>query len=395
VSRERVLSDLADGAGSPHYVTLLGLCNDVLRGRWTFAAMVMICATAAAIFRWTMAPTYTANASFIPDAVQPLQSGNDLLSSLAVLGNGGSGTGTVRAAPTSSLRSASAVPASGTSSEPLDPEFYWMLLHSRQLLVAVAGSPFTITTSTTTRSGTAADVYGLPPGPPDRRIEDAARRLEREIDVTYSEKSGILELSVRTLDPLFARAVAERLLDALLEQNRRMSDSRTVAQVVDLTRTTLEARRELGLAQEELARFLASNRAFVPASPLALEFHRRDADVVEKRSHYADLALQLERAKLDRSRATQLISVVERPETPTRPDPRGVLRTAIIGAIGGAALALLVILLRAHLRRLRAAGFDELAALAAEWRALRRSALLRGRSTVSPGVSSGSPGAGI
>jgi hypothetical protein len=263
------------------------------------------------------------------------------------------------------------LPANEPPLKPLDPEFYRTLLSSRAFLVSVAGSRFTIRTPTGTRTGTAADIYGLPAGPPAERLDDAERRLVREVELTAVDDSGVLTLSVRTMDPQFARAVAERILDAMVEQNRWMSEARGVAQVADLTRATLEARSELRAAEDEFARFLASNRAFVAVSRPALEFRRRDADVVDKRQHYADLALQLERAKLDASRPTQLISVVERPGTPSRPDPRGLFRACISGAVGGAAVGVLIVLTRAHLRRLRAAEFHDLAVLEAGWRAAR------------------------
>jgi uncharacterized protein involved in exopolysaccharide biosynthesis len=107
---------------------------------------------------------------------------------------------------------------------------------------------------------------------------------------------------------------------------------------------------------------------------LALTYRRLDSDVLEKRRQYADLALQLERAKLDRSRATQLITIVSRPEVPSGPDSRGVVLATIAGAVGGGGLALLLLLTGAQLRRLRASGFGDLAALEADARAVLRRA---------------------
>jgi uncharacterized protein involved in exopolysaccharide biosynthesis len=367
------------------------LCNDLLRRRWTVAVIVLCCAVGSALIRLAQPRTYTAKASFVPDVVQPVQSGGGTFSLVDGLGSAALRGGSSRMARLGSAGITSGLPASPTALAPLDPAFYWTLLHSRELLLAVAGSRFTITTPTGTRFGSAADVYGLPPGPAAARLEDAASRLDRETEVTLDEQSGVLTLSVRTLDPQFARAATERMLDALVGQNRRMSDARGEAQVSNLARATLEARGALRFAQDEFARFLATNRAFVPASWLALEFRHRDAEVVEKRRQYSDLALQLERAKLDQSRATQLISVVERPETPSGPDPRGAARATAAAAVGGAALSVLIVLMSAHVRRLRAADFDELAALEDEWRAARQLARPR-RRTASSGTATLIPG---
>jgi LPS O-antigen subunit length determinant protein (WzzB/FepE family) len=391
VSRDRVGSQHADRASTPHYVTLLGLCNDLLRGRWTIAVLAVCCAIVSAFVLLVRPRTYTATASFVPDVVQPLRPGTGAPSLLDAFGGAALQGGASRSARLPSVGFTSGLSANRAPLEPLDTAFYRILLQSPAFVRAVAGSQFTIATPGGTRTGTAADVYGLPPGPAEHRLDDARRRLAREIASTSNDSSNIVTLSVRTTDPQFARAAAERLLEALLEQNRRMTDARGAAQVAYLTRATLEARSELRVAQDEFARFLASNRAFGQASRVALEFRRLDEDVVEKRQHYADLALQLERAKLDVSRAVQLISVVARPETPSRPDPRGVLRASIVGAVGGAALAALIVLTGAQLKRLRDAGFRDLAALEAEWRAARRFTPPRNRvdpsgvATVAPG----------
>jgi hypothetical protein len=273
---------------------------------------------------------------------------------------------------------------------PLDPAFYHAALRSREVLMAVAGSHFSIPTRTGVRTGTAADFFDLPAGPVLSRTEDAARRLVRHMESTYDERTSVITVSVRTFDPAFSRALAARLLDVLMERNRRMADSRAEAQVAFLTRVATDARQELTIAQNRLEGFLESNRAYVPASPLATTYRRLDRDVLEKRRQYADLALQLERAKLDRSRATQLITVVSRPELPSRPDPRGMVRSTVAGAVGGGALAVLIVLTSAQLRRLRAAGFGDLAVLESEWRTARRRAFGRRRaSAIAPTLGTG------
>lgn len=377
------------GVSDPHYVTLLGLCNDLLRRRWAVVAIVAGCAVGSAFVRLAQPRTYTAVASFVPDAVQSLRGGGDVVPALAVLGGVGSARGALDEMGTRGAGIPSALPPSAPPVKPLDPEFYWQLLRTRELLLAVSAGPFTISTPSGVRTGTAADFYELPPGPAPQRTEDAARRVTREMTVLYSEKSGVLTLRVRALDPNFARLLTERLIDALREQHRRMADSRGAAQVAFLARTAADARREMTVAESELARFLSDNRAFSTASPLALEFRRRDADVLEKRRQYADLAVQLERARLDQSRVMPTISVVQRPETPPKPDPRGVLSGAIIGAAGGVAVALLLVLIREHLSRLRAAGDRELSALEAEWRATRRRRRARDGRLAGPTIGTG------
>jgi len=269
------------------------------------------------------------------------------------------------------------------SAQPLDPAFYEAALRSREILMAVASSRLPISTANGVRTGTAADFFELPPGPAIGRTEDAARRLMQHLEIVYDDRTSIVRVGVQTTDPVFSQAVAARLLDVLLEQNRRMADSRAEAQVAFLARVTADARQELTLAQNRQAEFLESNRAYVRASPVALAFRRLDNDVLEKRRQYADLALQLERAKLDRSRATQFITVVSRPEVPPRPDPRGLVRSTLAGAVGGGVLAMLVVLTSAQLRRLRSAGYDDLVVLETQWRRVMRRASAERRASMS------------
>lgn len=360
----------------PHHVTLLQLCNDMLRRSWRVLAIVMICtasATALSLFR---ARTYTSVASFVPEAREPLseETEGSALPLEMLTGRVSSG-GLSRSTRLSAVSGTSVRLSVPSAAQPVDPAFYSAALGSREVLMSVAGSHFPMRTRSGVRSGSVADFYDLPPGPMLDRTEDAARRLLRDIEVSYDDRSGIITVGVRTTDPLFSQAVAARLLDVLREGNRRMADSRAEAQVAFLTRVAADARQELAIAQNRLTAFLEVNRAYVPASPLTMSYRRLDRDVLEKRRQYADLALQLERAKLDRSRATQLITVVSSPEVPSGPDPRGAARATIAGAVGGGALAMLLVLTSAQLRRLRAAGFADLAVLETEWRtALRRGA---------------------
>ena len=357
----------------PHYVTLLQLCNDVLRRFPIVVALVVSCAAAAALLRWARPRTYTSVASFAPEARQPLSVDGADLSLAAPTGQGSlGGRSSTTRRPTiggAAVRLPTVAPT-----QPLDPAFYSNSLGSREVLLAVAGSRFSIPMRTGTRMGSAADLYGLPPGPARSRTEDAARRLSRDMEITYDGRTSVITVSVRTFDPHFSQAVAARLLDVLMERNRQMADSRAESQVAFLTRVAAEARRDLTIAQSRLAAFLEANRAYVPASRLALTYRRLDSDVLEKRRQYADLALQLERAKLDRSRATQLITIVSRPEVPSGPDSRGFVLATIAGAVGGGGLALLLLLTGAQLRRLRASGFGDLAALEADARAVLRRA---------------------
>src|SRR5688500_10750029 len=171
---------------------LLSLSNDVLRRAWAFAALMLGCAIGSALERLSQPRSYTASASFVTETgSQPSRRAEIGLPLLAAAVNAPSDIGSIM--PYSRRPSLGGAPtplASAPPVAPLDPGFYWTLLHSRALLVAVARGRFAIQTPTGVRVGTAADHYQLPAGPEGARIEDAARRLDRELEVTYSVESN-------------------------------------------------------------------------------------------------------------------------------------------------------------------------------------------------------------
>src|SRR5918993_3405711 len=159
----------------PHYVTLLQLCNDVLRRFWTVVATAVFCAAGAALLSLARPRTYTSVASFVPEATQSMPTevdGRDLpldrLTGRASLGGSSRGSRPPAVGGTS-MRLSAPAPA-----QPLAPAFYDAALRSREVLLAVAGSRFPMTTQTGVRMGTAADFFELPPGPALSRTEDAA-----------------------------------------------------------------------------------------------------------------------------------------------------------------------------------------------------------------------------
>jgi uncharacterized protein involved in exopolysaccharide biosynthesis len=95
---------------------------------------------------------------------------------------------------------------------------------------------------------------------------------------------------------------------------------------------------------------------------------------------YVTLAQAYEQAKLDEVRNTPVITVVEEPEAPVRPDPRGVVTSGILGGLAGVAVGLAIAFARRAVRgreaRDEVAEFRELRAeLLADvkrpWRLLR------------------------
>lgn len=322
-----------------YYLTLLGVCNDLLRRRWLVAAFAMISASVAAVVVFLRPPTYTSSASFISDVSAPRRDREP------------------------------AFPARAPDvTQPLDAEYYVTLILSQNILRATAASTYSIPTPTGVRTGTLADFYGLPASTSPMRIDDAARRLSQQVDLTYPG-ARIIVVNVHTFDPHLSRAIADRMLELVMEHNRQRSLTRAEAQVAFLSEATTKARGEMIASQEQFARFLSANRAFTASSPLALEGERLRADAAMKAESYRSLAGALERARAHDTRVAQVISVLDHPEVPAKPDPRGALLSTLAGGIGGAALIILLVTVGAQVARFREAGLEDLSELSARWRA--------------------------
>jgi uncharacterized protein involved in exopolysaccharide biosynthesis len=325
-----------------YYLTLLSVCNDLLRRRVLVAMLVFLSAATALLVVLARPRTYTSSASFVSEIASPRRDREP------------------------------AFPAREPQvTQPLDPEYYVTLLLSQDLLQAAARTTYTISTPTGRRSGTLADLYGLPPSRNDARMDEAVRRLRRAVELTFPG-ARIIVVNVRTFDAHLAQSIAARLLELLMEHNRNAARTRAEAQVAFLTSATEEAREEMLASQDRFARFLSANRAFVSASPIALERDRLQAEVITREENYRSLAGALERARAHDTRVTQVISVLDHPEAPPEPDPRGLVRSTLAGAIGGAALAILVVTVGAQVGRFKASGLEELSELSARWRAAVR-----------------------
>jgi hypothetical protein len=66
-------------------------------------------------------------------------------------------------------------------------------------------------------------------------------------------------------------------------------------------------------------------------------------------------------------RNTPVVSIVERPREPVRPDPRGLVKKALLGLILGGVLGMVLAFLRDYARRLRTEEPEQWRTFAASW----------------------------
>jgi uncharacterized protein involved in exopolysaccharide biosynthesis len=94
-----------------------------------------------------------------------------------------------------------------------------------------------------------------------------------------------------------------------------------------------ELRGEVGVAEAAMQRFLEVNRQQYLSPALEIEKGRLERGVALAQQTYNQLAQAYEHARIDEVRDTPLITVIQQPRVPVRPDARGLVSKTILAFI--------------------------------------------------------------
>lgn len=356
----------------PEPASLLRLANVVLRHRRVVIGLPILLATIVCSFTLLRSRTWTAIASFSPSESQ----GAGQLGQLAGL----------------AAQFGFSIPlaASGES-----PEFYVALLRSGEIRRSAVRSTYRIVDGTdpdtTWVTGDLVEMFRIRGRSEARRIEGAVERLGRRVSVGASPETGIVRLSVQTKWPELSVQIASRLLELVNEFNLQTRQSQASAEREFVTQTLVEARADLTVAEDSLQRFLQSNRRIENSPQLGFERDRLQRVVTLRQEIVISLAQALEQAKIEEVRNTPLITIVEEPYRPARPDRRRLIMKGLVSlALGlflGIVAAFVIEFVAASRERdpEQYAEYRQLAAAAKQdarglWRSMRRpGASRRGR----------------
>jgi uncharacterized protein involved in exopolysaccharide biosynthesis len=230
------------------------------------------------------------------------------------------------------------------------PQFYADLLRSRQVLDSVVNGRYRYRAENgETREGTLADAFEAAGPTPGLRNENAMVALDRRTHIAVGRETGVVRLSVSTQWPELSSAIAKRYLDLLNHFNVATRQSRATAERRFTEARLREAERDLRASEDRLKEFRRLNRQYQGAPTLEAENERLQRDVSIRQQVYSTLLQAYEQARIDEVRDTPVITVVEQPYVPVRPDRRGLLRLAILGALVGAIGAAGYVVLRERL----------------------------------------------
>jgi uncharacterized protein involved in exopolysaccharide biosynthesis len=248
------------------------------------------------------------------------------------------------------------------------PQFYVELLSSREILRPVAESQFRVIKEGRPVLIDLVTWYGLAGKPRPKALEDAIRELRGRITAAPSLKTGIVALSVVDASPVISQAIASRLLAQMARFNE-MRRHQSASAEREFTATQLaESDAQLRAAENRLKSFLELNRQYATSPTLSLEQERLQREVAMRQQLYTSTALAYQQVKVDELRDAPTISIIEPPEIPTTPNPRGLLKAIVLGTLVGLTLGALLAFLREYFANAQALTPDE----GEEYRALKR-----------------------
>jgi uncharacterized protein involved in exopolysaccharide biosynthesis len=263
--------------------------------------------------------SYTSEASFMPQ-------GQNRLSSLASLAS-----------------------QFGVSVPPVDagrsPGFYATLLVSNNLLADLVQHRFV---TTDRKSVSLVDYLRAGGDTPDRRLLAAIEKLKRKVGVSIDQKAGLVRVAVSLHDPVVSRDVANALIAEVDSFNLKSRQSQASAERKFTERRLAEAQADARQAQDELQAFLQRNRDFRASPQLSFQYDRLADNVSLRQQLYTSVAQAYEQARIEEVRDTPVITLVEAPMLPARPDSRPFGRMIAAGLVLSLIAARIIAVRRDH-----------------------------------------------
>jgi uncharacterized protein involved in exopolysaccharide biosynthesis len=214
------------------------------------------------------------------------------------------------------------------------PQFYVDLTRSRELLGTLVDSGFVTQNGGRQVRWRLEDAYRVKDKAAPLRRDATIRALTAAVNAVPNPKTGVVNLTVTAPDPQLACAITGRLLTALNTFNLTRRQSQAAAERKFIDSRLVDERRQLNAAESLTQDFLRRNRDIRSSPQLTFEYDRLNRDLTLHQQLYMSLTQSLEQSRIDEFRDTPLITVVENPEVPVRPAPRGLLQRMIAVMIG-------------------------------------------------------------
>jgi uncharacterized protein involved in exopolysaccharide biosynthesis len=293
-------------------ISLIEVASFVVRRRRVIVLSVLVCVLLTLPIALTTQLEYRASASFLP--------------------HGGEQGGLAGAAGLAAQFGFS-VPGSGGSER--SPDFYQELLKSREILDGLVRDGVRVVTPTHDTTVNLAEHFEIEGGTAAERGELTRRHLVDVVEVSIGRETGIVSLGVRTDDAALSAAIAWALLDLISAFDLETRQSEASAERIFAEERLRQLQVELATVEDSLRVFLDENRQFGNSSQLTFQHDRLQRKVGMRQEVVTAMAQAYEQARIDEVRNTPVVTVIDEPEVPALPEPRGRLLKLVLGAILG------------------------------------------------------------
>jgi len=294
-------------------LTLVGLLSFLLLHRRLILGTGLVAFVLVGALSFVRHRTYTSTARFMPQASEgALSQLSGLAASFGV-----------------------SVPTGDPGSS---PAFYAELLKSRDVLRRTVDTRYSFATPDDSVHATLVEVYEARGRTPEARREAAAKQLLDNIDVNVDRETGTIDLAVTSRWSELSRQVAARMIELVSDFNLHRRQTKAGAERRFVEGRVGEAQDSLRAAEARLESFLQRNREYRNSPQLLFQYDRLDRQVTMRQQVYTTLAQSYEAARIDEVRNTPVITIVEPPDLPARPDPRLALVKGLLAGIVGLAL---------------------------------------------------------
>lgn len=224
--------------------------------------------------------------------------------------------------------------------------FYADLLKSEEVLRTIAAMTYEVKQEGRTVQKALVDIMDVPGPSAAERAARTADLLRQQVAASPAIKTGVITLTTTATSPALAQALNLRLLDQLNKFNLERRQSQAEAERVFTERRLGEVKSELRQAEDRVQAFLQSNREFRNDPQLMFQYDRLTREVSLRQQVVNALAQAYEQSRIDRVRDTPVITVIDRPTYPFRPNSRHMLLMLVLGILAGIVAALILALVR-------------------------------------------------
>jgi uncharacterized protein involved in exopolysaccharide biosynthesis len=305
----------------PQELSLFDLLNALLLHRRAVLLLPLLFFATALLYSISQPRTWTSAASFIPQ-----QAG-------------------AAAAPWAGVAAQFGFNMPGTEAAE-SPAFYAELMRSHAILGAALDSTFEMSGAGGREQATLVHILIPREMPAGQRRDEAFVELRAALQVGIGRETGLISYSVTTPDPLLSRDLAALLLRLVNEFNMEKRQFQAAAERRFVEDRLTQARGELRESEAALRQFQEANRRFMESPQLSLVHSRLQHDMILRQQIVTSLAEAFERARIDEVRNLPLITTIDEPRAPVRPNARGTVVRGLVALMLGFGLAVAYALLR-------------------------------------------------